>query len=270
MRLASRTPIRKSDLPMLRNIVAWLRDLNQADFASIEALAVRRDMITFLKYIKANRPKGTQSTGNLPLKAVREICAQFAQPPILDEKVGDKVYKLRSEEDVWPLYFLHCIANTGGLVIGGQGRCWDLTPAGEVLLELPAPVQLGYMLTVWWHQEDWRISYPVEGLRHGLPRGFKEICLRRLLELPLDHFVSFKTFADRLIEETRLTWPSPDQSFVKDILRHVIERLVVVPLTDFGLLQGAYEPSRVLGLPYKDLTEIKLTSIGKGLLQVLK
>jgi hypothetical protein len=54
---------------------------------------------------------------------------------VLDEKFGDKVYKLRSEEHVWPLFFLHMLANTGGLVAGGQSRIWKVTPEGNVFFE---------------------------------------------------------------------------------------------------------------------------------------
>jgi len=116
IRLAAQTPIRKSDLPKLKNIAVWLQELNPKKIALIESLPVRRDMVTLLKYIKEKKPVGTQSTGNLQLKAVREICAQFVNPSLLDEKIGNKVYKLRSEDQVWPLFFLHMIANTGGLV----------------------------------------------------------------------------------------------------------------------------------------------------------
>ncbi|NOH02645.1 MAG: hypothetical protein HND47_12150 [Chloroflexi bacterium] len=40
-------------------------------------------------------------------------------------------------------------------------------------------------------------------------------------------WVSYEHFADELIVTTCLTWPSEDQSFVEDILRGVIEHLVI-------------------------------------------
>ena len=49
--------------------------------AQVQALPVRRDMVTLLSYLRDNRIIGTQSTGNLPLKAVREVTAQFVNPP---------------------------------------------------------------------------------------------------------------------------------------------------------------------------------------------
>lgn len=269
IRIASQTPIRKSALPRLEKIVAWLQQLNQKDIALIESLAVRRDMVTLLNYIKEKRPLGTQSTGNLQLKAVREVCAQFVSPPVLDEKIGDKVYKLRSEEDVFWLFFLHMLANTGEFVTGGPTRIWKLTRAGEVFLELPAPAQLGNILAVWWHREDWRIAFPVSGLSRGLPRDFRKITLARLLELKVGRTVSYEQFADELIAATHFTWPSKDQTFVQDIMRSVIARLVVYPLSSFGCFEREYKTRNRHGFKSKDLVEIRLTRLGKGLLETL-
>ena len=166
---------------VLAKIANWVGKLNKEQIELIESLAVRRDMVALLAYFKEKRPIGTQSTGNLPLKAVREICARFVNPPVLDEKIGDKVYKLRSEDDVWQLFFLHTLANTGGLVAGGQARIWKLTSSGEAFLGALPPLQLGFMLDVWWHYEDWRIAFPVSGLSQGLPVNFRPIILKRVV-----------------------------------------------------------------------------------------
>jgi len=230
---------------------------------------VRRDMVTLLNYLKEKRPVGTQSTGNLPLKAVREVCAQFVDPPILDEKIGGRVYKPRSEEDVFWLFFLHMLANTGGLVAGGQARIWKLTSSGEAFLKAAAPLQLGFMLDVWWHYEDWRIAFPVSGLSEGLPPDFRKITLSRLLELKVGKPISYEQFADELVVMTRLTWPSEDQTFVDDILRSVIARLVVYPLAGFGCLECEYKTKTKYGFKSKELADMRLTQLGKGLLEVL-
>ncbi|MBI5841152.1 MAG: hypothetical protein HZB19_13730 [Chloroflexi bacterium] len=269
IRLASRTPIRRSDLPKLQNIVAWLRDLNQADTALIESLSLRRDMVTLLKYFKEKRPVGTQSTGNLQLKAVREVCAQFVNPPVLDAKIGDKVYKLRSEDDVFLLYYLHMLANTGELVTGGQARAWRLTPAGEVFLELPPAVQLGYMLAIWWHQEDWTITFPYTGLSRGLPRNFRKTTLSRLLELEVGKPVSYEPFADDLIATTGLTWSSKDQTYAHNTLRSAVKRMVIYPMEWFGCVVCEYKTKTSYGFKSQELIEFRLTQLGKGLLGTL-
>jgi hypothetical protein len=254
---------------ILEKIAAWVSRLDEKQIALTESLAVRRDMFTFLSYLNENRVVGTQATGNLPLKAVREICAKFVNPPVLDEKLGDKVYKLRSESDVWPLFFLHMLANTGGLVTGGQARNWKVTPSGKAFLNAATPLQLGFMLDVWWHYEDWRIAFPVSGLSGGLPSGFNEITLKRLLELPVGESVPYEPFADQLIKETRFTWPSIDQTFVNNTMRSAIERMVIMHLIEFGIMESEYGMKDIGGSKFSKLSKICLTPFGKGLLETL-
>jgi len=259
----------KIDDRMLEKIHVWAQRLTKEQLALAESLAVRRDMVTLLKYIKEQHPVGTQSTGNLQLKAVREVCAQFVNPPVLDEKIGDRVFKLRTEDDVWPLFYLHMLAGTGSLASGGQARVWRLTPVGEDYLNLPAPFQLGMLLFIWWHLEDWRIAFPVEGLSRGLPPDFKKSALACLLQLEIGKSVSYEQFADDLIVTTGFTWPSVDQTSANDTLRWAIKRMVIDPLAGFGCLECEYRMRTRYGYESKELAEIRLTPFGKGLLETL-
>lgn len=254
---------------ILAKIATWVSGLDEKQFALTESLAVRRDMVAFLSYLNGNRVVGTQSTGNLPLKAVREICAKFVNPPVLDQKLGDMIFKLRSEDQVWPLFFLHMLANTGGLATGGQARVWKVTPSGNSFLSAPAPIQLGFMLDIWWHYEDWRIAFPVSGLSEGLPSDFNKITLKRLRELPVGKSTSYESFADQLIKETRFTWPSVDQTFVNNTMRSAIERMVILPLIEFGIIESEYGMKDIGGSKFSKLSKICLTSFGKGVLEVL-
>jgi hypothetical protein len=257
------------DEDVLERIATWASGLDDKQIALVDGLALRRDLVTLLIYFKENRPVGTQSTGNLPLKAVRDVCAQFVNPPLLDERIGGKVYKLRSEEDVFGLFYLHVLASTGGLVTGGQARAWRLTSSGEAFLNAAAPLQLGFMLDVWWNYEDWRIAFPVSGLSQGLPVNFRKIILKRLLELPVGESIAYEPLADELIKETRFTWPSPDQDVSKTIRRSAVARLVIYPLAGFGALEYEYKERASDGYTLKYLAEIRLTPLGKGLLETL-
>jgi hypothetical protein len=259
----------QTDHRVERKIFNWAQGLDKKQLDLVESLALRRDMITFLSYLNKNRVVGTQSTGNLPLKAVREMCAQFVNPPALEEKIGDKIYKIRSEDDVYLLYYLHTLASMGGFVMGGQARTWKVTTEGNEFLNAPAAIQLGFMLALWWYQTDWRIAFPVSGLDRGLPKGFDTISLKRLLELPVDKSISYEPFADQIIKETRFTWPSQDQTFAQSTLRSAVARMVIYPLAHFGILE--YESKERTSESYKSkyLAEIRLTPFGKGLLETL-
>lgn len=253
----------------LERIVNWSQGLDKDGLAIAESVEARRDMATFLKYIKEKHPTGTQSTGNLPLKAVREICAQFVHPPELDHKVGDQIFKLRSEDDIWYLFFLHTLAHVGGLVTGGQARAWKLTDNGEAFLNFRPPVQIGMMLDTWWKRINWAIAFPVSGLNKGLPYNFEKISLSLLLELPIGKPVAFKSFADRLIQETRMTWDSVDQTFAHRIMQTVVERTVIDVLRIFEMIKTDYEMEKTGDSEFSNLSRITLTPFGKGLLDIL-
>lgn len=254
---------------VLERITSWSAGLKKEQHAFAESLAARRDMVALLNYIKEKRPVGTQSTGNLQLKAVREVCAQFAHPPKLEDTIGDYHYQIRSETDVWPLFHLHRLADVSGLAIGGPARIWKLTPVGEAFLDLTAPAQVGYMLFIWWHLEDWTVAFPFEGLSHGLPRDFRNVVRRCLLELKVSKSVSYGPFADDLIAKTGLTWSSADQTFANDTLHSAIERMVIDPLEGFGCLECEYRTRTRYGYKSKQINGIRPTPFGKGLLEIL-
>ena len=259
----------QTDNKIEKKILNWAQGLDKKKLTLVESSVLRRDMVTFLSYLNKNRVVGTQSTGNLPLKAVREICTQFVNPPALEEKIGDKIYKIRSEDDVYPLYYLHTLASMGGFVMGGQARAWKLTTEGYEFLNAPASIQLGFMLALWWYQTDWRIAFPFSGLDRGLPKGFDTISLKRLLELPVGKSISYEPFADKLIKETHFTWPSPEQTFAQSTLRSAIARMVIYPLANFGILEYEMKEKTSDGYKSKYLAEIRLTPFGKGLLETL-
>jgi hypothetical protein len=75
----------------------WQQDVSKEHQLIAEELPLRQDMITLLTYLRENKVTGTQSTGNLPLKAVHEICGRFVKPPKLEESVGERVYRVRAK-----------------------------------------------------------------------------------------------------------------------------------------------------------------------------
>ena len=139
---------------------AWARTLSEADRATAESLPLRRDVLALLTYLRDQRVTGTQATGNLPLKAVRAVCALFVDPPKLEGKVGDQVFPVRNETEVWPLYFRHVLAAMAGLVTGGPARRWRLTDRGEQFLAAPAAAQVWRLFATWWTRVNWLIAFP--------------------------------------------------------------------------------------------------------------
>ena len=253
-----------------QNVSEWIQQLTHRQIAQIESLPLRRDMVTLLKYVYDNRVTGTQSTGNFPLKAIREVTACFVNPPVLDTIIGDHTYKLRSEDDVWPLQFLHMLAFFGGLLDGGLSRRWRLTEIGAKFLGAIPPIQVWLMLATWWEQTDWIMAYPFVGMGDGLPPHFQQITLSHLLSLPVDRWIPFAPFADELIEKGELTWTSQDKSCHQPLLHGAVRRMVIYILRDFGVVELTYE-DRPLGKgTTKELVAFRVTALGRGLLESLK
>jgi hypothetical protein len=118
-------------------------------------------------------------------------------------------------------------------------------------------------------QIDWAIAFPVSGLADGLPVDFKAEALEALRKLPEEQNAPYHRFADDLIAQSGLEWHSQDQTLVESIKRSVVERVLVGPMVRFGVLECQYGTENIAGHDYKKLTSIRLTPIGRGLLELL-
>ncbi|MCC7362304.1 MAG: plasmid pRiA4b ORF-3 family protein [Anaerolineales bacterium] len=249
---------------------AWARSLSAPDRATAENLPLRRDVLALLNYLHDERVSGTQATGNLPLKAVRAICAQFVEPPKLEDTIGGQVFRVRNETEVWPLYFRHMLAAVAGLVTGGPARRWRLTELGGQFLAAPAAAQVWLLFTTWWTRVNWLNAFPWVYGGGQLPYGFTRLTLKHLLALAVGERVPFEPFADGLIAEAPLVWPIQNQESARTILQSLVGSVVMGPLSDFGILAAEYGPNPVLGPGYQQLAAFQLTPFGKGLLTTMR
>lgn len=253
----------------IQKLVDWVQSLSKEELERFDALEFRRNMLAFLAYLGDNRVTGTQATGNLPLKAVREICAKFVHPPELDHTIGNVTFKLRSEDNVGPLVFIHVLAHISGLVSGGQSRRWKVTDEGKKLLQLSPPMQIAFLLQQWWRRVNWGICFPFSGLGDGPPAGFEQHTLACLLALPVGKPVPFEPFADELIKKSGIYWPIKDQVTARNILHSAVERMVIDPMVDFGVLEAGYRSKKFDAYESKKLDTLCLNPAGKGLLELM-
>jgi hypothetical protein len=249
---------------------AWLEQYhNPAIIREAEALPLRQDMVTLLTFVRDNRVVGTQSTGNMPLKAVREVTARFVKPPQLDHTIGDHTYKLRTEADVWPLYFLHILAEVGGLLAIAPARRWRLTSEAERFLAFSPLLQVSFLLTDWWYLVNWLFVYPLQGMGEELPVSFNVVTLAELRSLATETAISFEPFADGLIEKTGLTWTKPESRAATMALRGSIARMVIHILAAFGATKREYREEPVGSGTISHLDAFEITPFGKALLDAV-
>jgi hypothetical protein len=253
-----------------RRLSVWLKQYHNAEMVGqAQVLPLRRDMVTLLTFVRDNRVVGTQSTGNMPLKAVREVTARFVNPPELETTIGHHTYKLRSEAHLWPLYFLHILAEVGSLLAIAPARRWQLTTQGEEFLGVGPLYQVSFLLTVWWYEVNWLVAYPFEGMGDALPPFFEGVTLDRLRSLSMGTRLSFEEFADGLIEKTRLTWTAPDSTAATMLLRGSIARMVVHILAAFGVVQREYREEPLGAGTTSRLVAFEITPFGQALLDAV-
>ncbi|MBS4062527.1 MAG: plasmid pRiA4b ORF-3 family protein [Bacteroidetes bacterium] len=254
-----------------KNLQNWLNGLDTELVASFESLPLRRDVLTFLDYLSKNKTIGTQSTGNLPLKAVYAICEGFVNPPKMKEVISSRyTTKVRSEDEVWPLVFVHTLAFQAGLVDGGLTRRWKVTPEGLLFPQLPPPSQVVFLFSYWITACDWAFTYRMAELADGMLTAFKVSALTNLSALSEGQSMPFEPFAERVIAGSRLQWSHPDESYVQTLKHRLVEQVLVDPMTRFGVLECGYRPNEILGGDYKDLETLSLTAPGKSMLTLLK
>lgn len=253
-----------------RQLVLWsARYGNATMMRQAEALALRRDMVTLLEFVRDNRVIGTQSTGNMPLKAVREVTARFVNPPRLESIIGDHVYPFRSEEEIGSLYFLHILAEVGGWLKIARARRWQLTAQGKEFLKAAPKLQVVWMLTVWWYRVNWLVAYPFEGMGDDLPPTFHLSVLASLQALPVGTWHSFIKFADHVISRTGLTWTALESSSATMLLGGSIQRMVVDILASFDALKRRYRKKPLGRGTISELDAFKITPFGAALLDAL-
>lgn len=257
------------ELKLYQGISEWLEALTAQERSQLDELPLRRDTVCLLTYLRDHRVTGTQSTGNLPLKAIREVTPNFVHPPALETNIGDRVYKIRSEYEVWPVYFIHTLVEVGGLLAGGPGRKLRSTAKGVQFLEADPPIQVWFLLETWWHHINWLIAYPYEGIGDRLPYDFNLDVLYLLLALPLENPIPFEDFADRLIQATGLKWKAPNMTHARNSLHRAIEQMVISILDDFGIVKREEKEEEFDDYSLRRLHAFTITDLGRDLLQAI-
>ena len=257
------------ELKVYQGVSEWTDALASDGQIQLDELPLRRDTVSLLTYLRDHRITGTQSTGNLPLKVIREATTSFVNPPKLELEIGDMVYKIRSEFYVWPVYFIHSLLEVGGLLVGGPGRRLRLTVKGEQFLTAEHPIQVWFLLETWWYHTNWLIAYPFEGIGERLPYMFTLTTLDFLLDLPVERPIPFKDFADQLIQLTGLKWKAQNATHARNSLHNAIESMLINILQDFRVVDLGKKNTGTRDVRSKKLQSFTITKLGRGLLQAV-
>ena len=254
-------------------------------------LPLRKDVIVILKYLSENRVIGTKSTGNFPLKAVKEMCLQFDSPIDLTTPVGGIIPSIRSEDDVFRMQFLHIFSNMAGLIVGDNGAKWELTVLGKAFLELTPVYQVMHLVYAWFTNVNWSFLFPLEFADDMEYSKFVITTLVNLIYLDENEFIPFSTFADQILEMHESTFLHQVDDITKQMYAEqgwlfsqeekekarkemalelaytVSEQMIVFPMLDFGILEAIARPDAIAD-DYQ-FASICLTEGGKIILESL-
>jgi hypothetical protein len=247
----------------------WTRDATAEEKKFAEALPFRRDLVTLLNYLQDHRVKGTKATGNFPLKHIRAMTAKFVNPPELDQRIGERVYKLRTEDEVPDLVFIHSFANAAQLILGGEGLEWYLSFLGEQFLEHAPHEQVWYMVTNWFERLNWFYWHPWEDYDH-LVDHYKFQSL--IVDLLLSYQPNKKIAIKRLIEDLDkkfANWISFSNNFDPvSRKKYFLLGVVIEPMEKLGILdtESDKDPSN----PGYFVEDFRVTKFGTKILKHFK
>lgn len=243
----------------------WTDKPEHADYAL--AVAFRCDVVTLLTYLRNHKVRGTKATGNFPRKHIRGIVEDFVTPPVLDQRFGDKVYELRSEDEVLDLLFVHKFSNMVGLIVGGENSVWRVTHLGDLFLDRPPLEQVWFLTKSWFYQFHWDNCYPFDDVfLNDHLFTFQRSLLKVLLDYPIGRPIEIdKVLVD--FEERFPGWLTVYRR--KDMFafksRQYFLSIVVEPFEKLGLFEVVKKESGLLEGHY-DFSHIIMTDYGKTIL----
>ncbi len=246
----------------------WTEHISPEDKAAAQQVPMRCDMITMLNYLLENKVKGTDAKGNFPLKHVRGIVAGFVNPPKLDLVLGDRVYELRTEDEVRDLARLHALASVAGLIMGGENMVWTVTEQGKRFLTLAPEEQVWYLLMTWFKSFNWHYEYGYSNAAFD-SAIFAQAAVVFFKSCEVDQTISMEALREGIAAQMAFDFEVADPVSQQHRQDFYIKHVLVMPLSQFGILTQVIEEIVMDTYTHTDLQGVRLTDFGKGLLPYL-
>ena len=244
----------------------WTKRISPEHSVFSESLPFRQDLVTMLTYLKGNRVKGTQATGNFPLKHIRKMTTQFVNPPELDQQIGDKLYKLRTEDEVPYLVFLHNFANIAQLILGGEGLQWQVSYVGERFLEHKPEEQIWFMCKNWFQRFNWFYWHSWDDYDALIEHHeFQGMIIDLLLSYPTNKAINIQEMIADLDEKSPNWIRLRRKDYQLNHKKHFLINVVVDPLEKLGIIQVEREDDP--DSPKYFVNDFQVTDFGKSIIK---
>ena len=242
---------------------AFLNDVNKR----LEQEELMVDFSSFLSYIITRRIKLTPKCRWIPRKHVYAINALLKNPLQLDDKIGDRVYKMREECDASRIYFIDLLAEASECIIADGKDVLIKGPTYGRFMNMNTFSKKQWLILAWYFHLDWHNWLPQGDFGKTLQvKNFKIVpYLKQWFNAR--GMISFKDFAKDLINSLGLKWNAPSQNFACEFMEWGIIQCILRPLNWFDVIELQYEKEDEAGV--KSIKGFYLKFIGKLFLEKL-
>jgi hypothetical protein len=244
------------------DVDAFLEDLNKR----FEKEELIYDFKVFINYVVNNKIKLTPKNAWIPAKYIYAINSLFRNPAQLDEKIGNKVYKLREEPSYSRFYFLDLLAGASGCIEVDEKDVLVKGKNYDRFMKMGGMDKKRWLILSWWFNMDWENWMPQGDF--GKLMQEKKLLLADHLQSWLDKRgrVDFKKSSRKLREVLNLRWEAPSQDYAPKLINWGIERCLLIPLLYFDIIElvckkGKYNIEETVGFYIKPVGRIFLEEI---------
>ncbi|RLE08900.1 hypothetical protein DRZ78_00195 [Candidatus Aerophobetes bacterium] len=237
----------------------------------VEKINFFQDFLTFLKYVEENQVKLTQK-GNITLKNLGEIVKQLVIPIRMEEKIGGRVFRVRSEEELSYVHKIHILADLMRLVRKRKGKLVICKKSKHHFDLFPHNVQFQILWSTYWHHLNWAYFHPYgeENIAEILQNN-RDYVKKVFLDLNRkfkNEWINFSYLSKRLEKDLELTWYDANGVNRPDILYLEIEAVLINEFKLFGLVETRKKKEKKW--PHLErLVSFRLTSLGRKILSIM-
>jgi len=202
------------------------------------------DFKVFLSYITSHKVRLTPKMQWIPVKHIYAINSLFKHPASLQEKIGEKVYKLREEIGYSRFYFIDLLSLASECLVVNDKQILTKGPQYDNFMQADAFFKKLGLVISWWFDLYWD-SWMPEG-DFGQMLDSRKLYMIPYLEKVLHKqgMISVKEFSRPLIEGLSLKWSASSPDIARDLMEWGIERCILLPLSYFDIVRLEYRENK--------------------------
>ncbi|MFH1504019.1 MAG: hypothetical protein ABIH08_01300 [Candidatus Omnitrophota bacterium] len=249
--------------PLFLDVDAFMEDLNKR-FEKEDFLC---DFKEFLSYVNSHKIKLTPKCRWIPVKHLYAINALLKTPLRVEDKIGDKIYRIREEYCFPRIYFMDLLAEASECIAVNDKDVLFSGAEYDNFFNMDGGKKKLWLILAWWFSMDWN---------NWMPEGdFGQMIQDKILELipyikeisGIERGIDFKKFTKKLITNLNLKWNAQSQDWACSGMEWGIKHCILVPFAWFDIINIQYKEKDKLGI--KEIKGFYVKPMGKLFLEDL-